>query len=458
MNKFKEFRQARGYTQEKVAEMLRTTQQTVARWESGRAEPSLAALRDLAVIFSTSVDDLLGRNPFSDAAVTNSYFSLDDGDEHFWGHFGVLLAGEKYTRWYPITLKQANQVDVAISRISPDEPWLAVSTLNNRMLLINVPKVHRIHMLDDNADEVANDWELGWDSYQGHSLEVYRALANWAMAISDDEDEGSSKTFKEGLDELIKEEGLTEDLVYERVIDTHLHFTNGQLRRSTPDREKLFGALIQVECSAGDFVFDLSEPEVGLTSYVPAKAICMLDMPLYQVMDAAKEDNSELEQMKAVEDAEAAPSKVSQTTMPKKRGRPGSDDLSVNETAFASTSHESFVAVVDQCLHPLDRRSADRICLRALCEERGLRQHPIDGDLGDFHRHTAFRSQAQQMAALHGMAFAADVHVVMAHGTFAEGQVEGWSQPPAPIRPRRQAKFFGWSSRLWNSTLKMARA
>ena len=133
MNKFKEFRQARGYTQEKVAEMLRTTQQTVARWESGRAEPSLAALRDLAVIFSTSVDDLLGRNPFSDAAVTNSYFSLDDGDEHFWGHFGVLLAGEKYTRWYPITLKQANQVDVAISRISPDEPWLDTDGFMNAL-------------------------------------------------------------------------------------------------------------------------------------------------------------------------------------------------------------------------------------------------------------------------------------------------------------------------------------
>lgn len=322
MIKFKKFRQARGYTQEKVAEMLKTTQQTVARWESGQAEPSLAALRDLAVIFSTSVDDLLGKNPFSDAAVTNSYFSLDDGDEHFWGHLGVLLPGEKYTRWYPITLKQANQVDAAIDRISPDEPWLAVSTLNNRMLLINVPEVHRIHMLDDNADEVADDWELGWDSYQGHSLEIYRALANWAMAIPDDEEEASSETFKEGLEEFIKEEGLTENLIYEQIIETHLHSTNGQVRRCTPDQGRLLNAMMQIEYPAGNSVFDLSEPDVGLTSYVPAKAIRMLDMPLYQVMDAAKREREELEQMNAAAEAEAALSKVQQAATPKKRGRP----------------------------------------------------------------------------------------------------------------------------------------
>jgi transcriptional regulator with XRE-family HTH domain len=320
MNKFKEFRQARGYTQEKVAEMLQTTQQTVARWESGRAEPNLATLRDLAVIFSTSIDDLLGKNPFSDKAVTNSYFSLDNGDEHFWGHLGVLLPGEQYTRWYPITLKQADLIDAAIGRISPDEPWLAVSTLNNRMLLINVPEVHQIHTLDDNADEVADDWELGWDSYQGHSLEVYRALVDWALGIPDDEENREySKTFKEGLRELIKEEELTEDLICERIINTHIHFTNGQLRHSTPAENNLLSALIQTECSTGDIVFDLSDPDIGLTSYIPAKVIRMLDMPLYQIMDAAKQEH---EEMDATLKGETEVSKTQQATAPKKRRHP----------------------------------------------------------------------------------------------------------------------------------------
>jgi hypothetical protein len=51
------------------------------------------------------------------------------------------------------------------------------------MLLINVPNVQRLYMLDDNADQVSDDWELGWDSYQGHSPEVYRALADWAIEL-----------------------------------------------------------------------------------------------------------------------------------------------------------------------------------------------------------------------------------------------------------------------------------
>ena len=319
MNKFKEFRQARGYTQEDVAGMLKTTQQTVARWEAGRAEPNLAALRDLAVIFGTSVDDLLGRNPLADSAVTNSYFSLDDGEEHFWGHLGVLLPGEEHSRWYPITLEQATRIDAAIQGMSTDAPWLAIPTLNNRMLLINVPHVHRICTLDDNADAPEDDWELGWDSYQGHSLEVYRALANWAMP--DDEQDESSATFKEGLEELIREKELTDELVFDRVINTHVHFSNGQVRHSTPDPDRLFAALLQAEEAPHELVFDLSEPRSGLTSYVPADAIRMLDMPLYQIIDGAKEQEEEFERANAAAQAEAAVAKAQQAAAPKKTGR-----------------------------------------------------------------------------------------------------------------------------------------
>ena len=322
MNKFKKFRQARGYTQEQVAEMLKTTQQSVARWESGQAEPSLAALRDLAVVYSTSVDDLLGKNPLSNSVVTNSYFALDCGDEHFWGHLGILLPGEKYSRWYPITLQTARQVDAAIQRVGTSEPWMAASTLNNRMLLINVPQVQRIYMLDDNADEVADDWELGWDSYQGHSPEVYRALADWAMDISDEDGEESSETFREALADLIDEGKLTADLVIDRVVDTHIHFTSGQVRRCSPDERRLLEALNEVETPTEQLVFDLSEPEVGLTTYIPMNAVRLIDMPLYQLADALKAEQEECERILAKEEAEAILKKVESSTGPKKRGRP----------------------------------------------------------------------------------------------------------------------------------------
>lgn len=287
MSRFREFRQAAGYTQEQVADMLKTTQQTVARWESGKAEPSLDALRDLAVIYGTSVDDLLGRNPLSDTAVTTSasYFA-PDGDEHFWGHFGVLLPGDKHTRWYPVTWKQAKLVDQTIANLKADQPWLVISTLNNRMLLINVPAVQRLYTLDDNADEVPGDWQLGWDSYSGHSLEVYRALAERWVGIEEGE---SSETFMRGLDKLIEEAGLTDDAIFERVIETVVYLGDGSEQRCTPDESKLWNAVYEAE-HPDSRVFDLSDPDQGLTAYYPAAGVRMIDMPLYQVIDGAKRE------------------------------------------------------------------------------------------------------------------------------------------------------------------------
>ncbi len=322
MNKFKEFRQARGYTQVQIAEMLKTTQQSVARWESSQAEPSLAVLRDLAIIYNTSVDDLLGKSPLSSSVRTNSYFALDGGDEHFWGHLGILLPGEKYTSWYPITLQAANQVDAAIQRSGTSEPWMAVSTLNNRILLINVPQVERIYMLDDNADKVVDDWELGWDSYQGHSLEVYRALAEWAMGLSEEDEEVSSETFREALALLIEEEGLTADLIIERVVDTHIHFTSGQVRRCSPNEQLLLEALNEVETPSGQLVFDLSELDIGLTTYIPLNAVRLINMPLYQLADAMETEQEAHERLLAEEDAEALLKKSMAGTVQKKRGRP----------------------------------------------------------------------------------------------------------------------------------------
>ena len=46
-------------TQKDMAEKLNISQQTVAKWESGKIEPSLKHMREIALLFSTSVDDLL---------------------------------------------------------------------------------------------------------------------------------------------------------------------------------------------------------------------------------------------------------------------------------------------------------------------------------------------------------------------------------------------------------------
>lgn len=56
-------RERDGITQAELASALKTTQQSVARWENGVADPSGKMLFALADFFDTSLDVLVGRAP-----------------------------------------------------------------------------------------------------------------------------------------------------------------------------------------------------------------------------------------------------------------------------------------------------------------------------------------------------------------------------------------------------------
>ncbi|MDW9635469.1 helix-turn-helix domain-containing protein [Sinorhizobium meliloti] len=59
--KIRDLREANEYSQQQLAELLEVSQQAVAKWETGRAEPSLEVLNRLADVFGVSVDEVLGR-------------------------------------------------------------------------------------------------------------------------------------------------------------------------------------------------------------------------------------------------------------------------------------------------------------------------------------------------------------------------------------------------------------
>lgn len=62
MNRIKEMRKAKGYTQEKLATLLHTTQANLSGWEAGKWKPDTEAVAQMADIFGVSVDYLLGRD------------------------------------------------------------------------------------------------------------------------------------------------------------------------------------------------------------------------------------------------------------------------------------------------------------------------------------------------------------------------------------------------------------
>lgn len=62
MNKIREYRKQRKWTQEELARRLGVERSAVAKWESGKSQPQAARLVALAEIFGCSVDGILGRS------------------------------------------------------------------------------------------------------------------------------------------------------------------------------------------------------------------------------------------------------------------------------------------------------------------------------------------------------------------------------------------------------------
>ena len=65
VNKFsvrlKELREEKGISQLKLANELKVTQSTIAKWETGDREPSISFLIAIATYFGESIDYLVGR-------------------------------------------------------------------------------------------------------------------------------------------------------------------------------------------------------------------------------------------------------------------------------------------------------------------------------------------------------------------------------------------------------------
>lgn len=71
-SRLKEKRKNKGYTQEKMSQMLNIGQSAYAKWENGRTEPTLENIVKLSKILDTTTDDLLGRQVnFGDKIIFN---------------------------------------------------------------------------------------------------------------------------------------------------------------------------------------------------------------------------------------------------------------------------------------------------------------------------------------------------------------------------------------------------
>lgn len=66
MMRIKEAREAHGWTQERLANELGTTQQSLQRWESGAVDPKSSNILAISELLGVTVSYLLGIDPTAD--------------------------------------------------------------------------------------------------------------------------------------------------------------------------------------------------------------------------------------------------------------------------------------------------------------------------------------------------------------------------------------------------------
>ena len=294
MQRLKSLREEFNYTQHHIAEMLKTTQQTIARWETGKAEPSIAALRDLAMIFNTSVDDLLGNNPFSKKVMSNSlhYGKKDSDVDGFWGHLGLLIPGQKQTKWFPITLDAATRVSATLYNAEENGTWLNVSTLNNKYIVFNSEKLRRVWLLDDACD-APGDWsEEARSDCTGEPQEFYKVLDDYDF--DDSEKESISDTLRAVVDEFIKERKFDEDGLIKFLKFSTIYMADGDVTSYWANPEALYDFVFHINLGVPPKIVSLPAEGGDFESYYPLSQLAVVEMPLLEVMSAAKEDMDEI--------------------------------------------------------------------------------------------------------------------------------------------------------------------
>ena len=62
MLRIKEAREARGWTQERLAVEMNTTQQTIQRWETGQTDPKASVIKEISKLLGVTVSFIMNVN------------------------------------------------------------------------------------------------------------------------------------------------------------------------------------------------------------------------------------------------------------------------------------------------------------------------------------------------------------------------------------------------------------
>jgi hypothetical protein len=220
-------------------------------------------------------------------APADSATAADD----LWGYFGVRVPGAAASKLYPIGEAQAEQIG---QQASEGAPWIAVSTLNNRALLVNAHAAPRLSVTDnldllDDPSAFCGAFALDWDD--GLSAADYAGLYGYLA-------EGGRLTgpaaFKARILSIVQQHALDDERLRGLLRVSRVHYRDGTTDELPLDAQVSW-ALFESVQHAPERVLNLACLERGLGVFVPADQVAMIDLPLHPMRQAAREQVAEYE-------------------------------------------------------------------------------------------------------------------------------------------------------------------
>lgn len=88
-DKLKKLRIENNLTQDELAEKLYVTRTAISKWETGKGYPSIDSLKQLAILFDISIDELISEE---DIEHKNNLEQKDSKSEHMIALVGLIIA------------------------------------------------------------------------------------------------------------------------------------------------------------------------------------------------------------------------------------------------------------------------------------------------------------------------------------------------------------------------------
>lgn len=217
---------------EQIAQNTSISIKRLEEIEAGEAATQ-AELREIAMCLSVSVNCLLEKKIFEpQVAVPDMFLQISRQNElvkycGFWGHIGIKLRNQKDYIWFPIVSSTRHLVHRVM-----ELDRMVIPCMNNKVLFLNMKNVEEIIFSDFDCDQPDFvNWSPDVDCGE-IPLVVYESLEDF---FYDENENALSINMRKVMQEIVEENGWSEDDVYDVLHLTEIYYADGNVRPITID-------------------------------------------------------------------------------------------------------------------------------------------------------------------------------------------------------------------------------